>query len=70
MKLTRNEIGALLNYYQSLEFDLEDQMNSIQDNCHGLIDSDLYRMQLNRYDDKRKEIKDRVAELTAELDKF
>lgn len=70
MKLTRNEIGALLNYYQSLEFDLEDQMNTVQDNCQGVIDSDLYRMQLNRYDAKRKEIKDRVAELTAELDKL
>lgn len=70
MKLTRNEIGALLNYYQSLEFDLEDQMNTIQDNCQGIIDSDLYGMQLNRYDAKRKEIRDRVAELTAELDKL
>lgn len=70
MKLTRNEIGALLNYYQSLEFDLEDQMNTIQDNCQGIIDSDLYGMQLNRYDSKRKEIRDRVAELTAELDKL
>ena len=70
MKLIRNEIGALLNYYQSLEFDLEDQMNTIQDNCQGIIDSDLYGMQLNRYDAKRKEIKDRVAELTAELDKL
>lgn len=70
MKLTRNEIGALLNYYQSLEFDLEDQMNTIQDNCQGIIDSDLYGMQLNRYDTKRKEIRDRVAELTAELDKL
>lgn len=70
MKLIRNEIGALLNYYQSLEFDLEDQMNTIQDNCQGIIDSDLYGIQLNRYDAKRKEIKDRVAELTAELDKL
>ncbi len=70
MKLTRNEIWILLNYYQGREFDITNQINNFNDNCHEIIDSDLCNIQLNRYKSKRKMIKDRVAELQTELDKL
>ena len=70
MKLTRNEIAVIVNYYRGLEFDAEDQINTLETNCLGVIDSDLYRTQLDRYKTKIKECKDRVAEVTAELDEL
>lgn len=68
MKLTRNEIAVLLNYYNGLEFDLEDQLDNVKTTCMGIIDSDLYGTQIDRYKTKIKECKNRVSELEAELD--
>lgn len=68
MKLTRNEIAVLLNYYNGLEFDLEDQLDNVKATCMGVIDSDLYGTQIDRYKTKIKKCKNRVSELEAELD--
>lgn len=68
MELTRDEIAVLLNYYSGLEFDLEDQLNNVKATCMGVIDSDLYGTQIDRYKTKIKECKNRVSELEAELD--
>lgn len=68
MKLTRNEIAALLNYYNSILFDLEDQLDNVKATCLGVIDSDLYGTQIDRYKAKIKECKNRISELEAELD--
>ena len=68
MKLTRNEIAVLLNYYSGLESDLEDQLDDVKATCMGVIDSDLYGIQIDRYRVKIKECKNRVSELEAELD--
>lgn len=66
MKLTRNEIAILVNYYDNLQFDLKDQINTLKENCHGVIDSDLYKIQLDRYQTKYNEYETRVNELRAE----
>lgn len=63
MELTRDEIAVLLNYYSGLEFDLEDQIEALQQNCMGNIDSDLYEIQLNRYKSKHKEYEARINKL-------
>lgn len=68
MKLTRNEIAVLLNYYNGFELELEDQLDNIKANCLGLIDSDLYGAQIDRYRVKINKCKNRVSELQAELD--
>lgn len=68
MKLTRNEIAVLLNYYNGLEFELEDQLDDVKATCMGVIDSDLYGIQIDRYRAKIKECKNRISELEAELD--
>lgn len=63
MKLTRDEIAVLLNYYSGLEFDLEDRIEALQQNCMGNIDHDLYGIQLTRYESKHKEYEARINEL-------
>lgn len=68
MKLTRNEIAVLLNYYSGLKFDLEDQLDYVKTTCMGVIDSDLYGTQIDRYREKIKECKNRISELETELD--
>ena len=70
MELTRSEIAVLLNYYSNLEFDLEDQINAFQTNCQGRIDTDLYKIQLNRYESKRKEYESRCNELRTYAEKL
>lgn len=69
MELTRDEIAVLLNYYSGLEFDLEDRIEALQQNCMGNIDSDLYAIQVNRYEAKRKEYESRINELHTYDDK-
>lgn len=54
MELTRDEIAVLLNYYSGLEFDLEDRIEALQQNCMEHIDPDLYGIQLTRYESKHK----------------
>lgn len=49
MKLTRNEIATLVSYYDNLQFDLKDRIETLKENCQGVIDSDLYKIQLDRY---------------------
>lgn len=63
MELTRDEIAVLLNYYSGLEFDLEYRIEALQQNCQGVIDSDLYEIQVNRYESKHKEYEDRINKL-------
>lgn len=63
MELTRDEIAVLLNYYSGLEFDLEDRIEALQQNCQGVIDTDLYGIQLTRYESKHKKYEARINEL-------
>lgn len=63
MELTRDEIAVLLNYYSGLEFDLEDRIKALQENCQGVIDPDLYGIQLTRYESKHKKYEARINEL-------
>lgn len=70
MELTRDEIAVLLNYYSGLEFDLEDRIEALQQNCMGNIDSDLYAIQANRYEAKHKEYESRINELRDYDDKL
>lgn len=70
MELTQDEIQVLLNYYSGLEFDLENQIEALQQNCMGNIDSDLYEIQANRYEAKHKEYEARINKLQTELDKL
>lgn len=63
MKLTKNEIKALVSYYIGLKFDLQDRIDTLRENCQGVIESDLYEMQLNRYKIKLKECENRIYEL-------
>lgn len=63
MKLTKNEIKALVSYYIGLKFDLEDRIDTLREDCQGVIESDLYEMQLNRYKIKLKECENRIYEL-------
>ena len=66
MKLTKNEIAVLVNYYDNLQFDLKDQIDTLRENCHGVIDSDLYKIQLERYQTEYTKYEIRVSELRAE----
>lgn len=66
MKLTKNEIAVLVNYYDNLQFDLKDQIDTLRENCHGVIDSDLYKIQLERYQTEYDKYETRVSELRAE----
>lgn len=70
MKLTRNEIAMLVNYYDCLQFDLKGQIETLKENCHGVIDSDLYKIQLDRYQTEYNKYETRVNELRAERDKL
>ncbi len=70
MKLTRNEIAVIVNYYKGIEFDTNDQIDTLETNCLGVIDSDLYRTQLDRYKNTIKECEDRIKEVTAELEEL
>ncbi len=70
MKLTRNEIAVIVNYYKGIEFDANDQIDTLETNCLGVIDSDLYRTQLDRYKNQIKECEDRIKEVTAELEEL
>ena len=66
MKLTKDEIEVLVDYYDNLQFDLKDQIDALKENCHGVIDSDLYKIQLERYYTKYNEHEYRVNDLRAE----
>lgn len=66
MKLTRNEIATLVSYYDNLQFDLKDRIETLKENCQGVIDSDLYNIQLNRYKTEYNKYETRVNELRAE----
>lgn len=66
MKLTENEIEVLVNYYDNLQFDLKDKIDTLKENCHGVIDSDLYKIQLERYYTKYNEHEYRVNDLMTE----
>lgn len=68
MKLTRNEIATLVTYYDGLQFDLEDQIDTLKENCQGVIDSDLYKIQLDRYQTEYDKYESRIGELRAERD--
>lgn len=68
MELTRDEIAVLLNYYSGLEFDLKDQIDTLKENCQGVIDSDLYKIQLDRYQTEYDKYESRIGELRAERD--
>lgn len=66
MKLTRNEIAMLMNYYDCLQFDLKNQIETLKETCQGVIDSDLYKIQFDRYMTEYDKYETRVNELRAE----
>lgn len=68
MKLTKNELTILRNYYSNLKFDVHEQIEDLKVNCQGVIESDLYEIQLNRYVMKIKEYEDRMYELENDPD--
>lgn len=70
MELTRSEIAVLVNYYSGLKFDIDDQIDILKKNCKGYIDTDLYDIQLIRYEAREKEYEDRINELQAYADKL
>lgn len=70
MELTRDEIATLVTYYDGLQFDLKDQIDTLKENCQGVIDSDLYKIQLDRYQTEYNKYKSRINELQTELDKL
>lgn len=70
MKLTRNEILILLDYYKGLEFDLEDRMDKFKNTYIGLMDNDLFVTQRKRYKVMLDEYRSRINELQTELEKL
>lgn len=70
MKLTRNEIIILIDYYENLVNDLENRMNNLKNDFFGLIDFDLYDTQKERYKHRIDEDKTRIKELDKELNKI
>lgn len=70
MKLTRNEIFILINYYEGLKFDLEDRMEKFKNVQVELIDNDLFVIQRKRYEARHDEFESRINELQTELDKL
>lgn len=70
MKLTRNEILILIDYYKNLEFDLEDRMDKFENTYIGLMDNDLFVTQRKRYKIMLDEYRSRINELQTELDKL
>ena len=70
MKLTRNEIFILINYYEGLKFDLEDRMEKFKNVQVELIDNDLFITQRKRYEARNDEFESRINELQTELDKL
>lgn len=70
MKLTRNEILILIDYYKNLEFDIEDRMDKFENIYIGLMDNDLFVTQRKRYKIMLDEYRSRINELQTELDKL
>lgn len=71
MKMKKTDIHDLMNYYTGLIYDLECRMYLFE-NCSdwmGILDSDLYDTQVERYKSKIKELETRILELQDELDK-
>lgn len=70
MKLTRNEIWILINYYKDLKFDLEDRMEKFKNVHVELMDNDLFITQRKRYESRHDEFESRINELQTELDEL
>lgn len=70
MKLTRNEIFILINYYEGLKFDIEGRMEKFKNIQVELIDNDLFITQRKRYEAMHDKFESRINELQAELDKL
>lgn len=59
MKLTRNEILVLIDYYNDLEYELENRIE--------VFDPDLFKIQTDRYKNEKNTIKSRIKELRNDL---
>lgn len=59
MKLTRNEILVLIDYYNDLEYELENRIK--------VFDPDLFKIQTDRYKNEKNTIKSRIKELRNDL---
>lgn len=69
--MKKTDIRGLMNYYTGVIYGLERRMHLFE-NCsdwHGILDSDLYNIQVERYKSKIKELETRILELQDELDK-
>lgn len=67
MKLTRNEILVLIDYYENLKYELEDQIENFEHRYATVLDSDLFKIQIERYKNEKNTTKSRIKELRNEL---
>lgn len=68
MELTRNEILVLIDYYDNLKYELEDRIENFEDSYSAVLDSDLFKIQIERYKNEKNTTKSRIKELRNELD--
>lgn len=67
MKLTRNEILILIDYYENLKCELEDRIENFDHRYAAVLDSDLFKIQIERYKNEKNTTKFRIKELRNEL---
>lgn len=67
MKLARNEILVLIDYYENLKYELEDRIENFEHRYATVLDSDLFKIQIERYKNDKNTTKSRIKELRNEL---
>lgn len=67
MKLTRNEILVLIDYYENCKYELEDRIENFEQSYSGVLDSDLFKIQIERYKNEKNATKSRIKELRNEV---
>lgn len=67
MKLTRNEILVLIDYYENRKYELEDRIENFEQSYSEVLDSDLFDTQIKRYKNEKNATKSRIKELRNEL---
>lgn len=67
MKLTRNEILVLIDYYENRKYELEDRIENFEQSYSEVLDSDLFNTQIKRYKNEKNATKSRIKELRNEL---
>lgn len=67
MKLTRNEILVLIDYYENRKYELEDRIENFEQSYSEVLDYDLFNTQIKRYKNEKNATKSRIKELRNEL---